>query len=97
MRRIAIGAAVVGGVVVAARALAPKLHARMLAGCQEMFERLPEDLPPKRMLGGIDEIRANTVRILALLDERAQTQPEPQEEPRGEEVEREALVGHSAR
>ena len=43
MRRIAIRAAVIGGVVVAARVLAPKLHARMLATCEGMFEHMPED------------------------------------------------------
>ena len=81
MRRSAIGAAVIGGVVVAARVLAPKLHARMLATCEGMFEHMPEDFPPKRMLRGIDEIRANTTRILELLDERSRTQHKPQEEP----------------
>lgn len=80
MRRIAISAAVIGGVVVAARVLAPKLHARMLATCEGMFEHMPEDFPPKRMLGGIEEIRANTTRILELLDERSRAQPESQEE-----------------
>ena len=69
MRRIAIGAAVIGGVVVAARALAPKLHARMLAACTAMFEQMPEDFPPKRIMSGVEEIRANTTRLLALLDE----------------------------
>jgi hypothetical protein len=81
MRRIAIRAAVIGGVVVAARVLAPKLHARMLATCKGMFEHMPEDFPPKRMMGGIEETRANTTRILELLDERTRTQPKPQEEP----------------
>ena len=81
MRRIAIRAAVVGGVVVAARVLAPKLHARMLATCKGMFEHMPEDFPPKRMMSGIEQTHANTTRILELLDERSRTQPKPQEEP----------------
>jgi hypothetical protein len=80
MRRIAISAAVIGGVVVAARVLAPKLHARMLATCKTMFEHMPEDFPPKRMMGGIEEIHANTAQILELLEERTRTQPSPQEE-----------------
>lgn len=80
MRRIAISAAVIGGVVVAARVLAPKLHARMLATCKAMFEHMPEDFPPKRMMGGIEETRANTTRILELLEEPTRTQPKPQEE-----------------
>ena len=70
MRQIAISAAVIGGVVVAARILAPKLHTRMLATCEGMFEQMPEDFPPKRMMGGIEEIRANTTRMLELLEER---------------------------
>lgn len=82
MRRIAIRAAVVGGLVVAARVLAPKLRARMLAACQGMFEHMPEDFPPKRIMGGVEEIRANTTRILELLEERTQAEgAEPQEEP----------------
>ena len=81
MRRIAISVAVIGGVVVAARALAPKLHARLLATCEGMFEHMPEEFPPKRMLGGIEEIRANTTRILELLDERSRAQPKQEEAP----------------
>jgi hypothetical protein len=81
MRRIAINAAVIGGLVVAARALAPKLHARMLAACQGMFEQMPEDFPPKRMLVGIEEIRANTARTLEVLEERTQA---GEAEPLGE-------------
>ena len=81
MRRIAISAAVIGVFVVAARVLAPKLHARMLVTCEGMFEHMPDDFPPKRMMGGIEEIRANTTRILELLDERTRTQPKPHGEP----------------
>jgi len=46
-----------------------------------MFEHMPEDFPPKRMMGGIEEIRANTTRILELLEERTQVETKPQEEP----------------
>jgi hypothetical protein len=82
MRRLVISAAVIGGVVVAARVLAPKLHSRMLAACQGMFEHTPEDFPPKRMMGGIEKVRANTTRILELLEERTETdEAKPQEEP----------------
>jgi hypothetical protein len=82
MRRLVIGAAVVGGVVVAARALGPKMHSEMLAKCQGMFEQMPEDFPPKRIMGGIEEIRANQTRILELLKERTQAdEAKPQEEP----------------
>lgn len=80
MRRLVISAAAIGGFLVAARVLAPKLHARMLAACQGMFEHMPEDFPPKRMMGGIEEIRANSARILELLEERKEEAP-PQDEP----------------
>jgi hypothetical protein len=70
MRRIAIGAALIGVGVLVARALAPKLHARLLAKCEHMFEEMPDTFPPKRVVRGIEEIRANTVRTLELLGER---------------------------
>jgi hypothetical protein len=72
MKRIVINAAVIGGAVVAARTLGPKLHSKMLAKCQGTFELMPEDFPPKKIMGGVEEIRANTTRILELLEERGQ-------------------------
>ena len=81
MRRIAIGVAAVGGVLVVARVLAPKVHARMLAACQGMFENMPEDFPPKRIMRGVEETRENTARILELLEEHTQVEEAtPQEE-----------------
>lgn len=73
MRRLTLGAAVLGGVV-AARVLVPKLHGRMLETCRGMFEQMPEDFPPKRIMGGIEEIRTNTAQILELLEERTQAE-----------------------
>ena len=70
MRRIAVAAALTGAGVLVTRALAPKLHARMLAACEGMFEHMPDSFPPKRMLRGIEEIRANTARTLELLEGR---------------------------
>ena len=93
MRRLAISAAVVGGVLVAARVLAPKLHARMLAACQGMFEHMPEDFPPRKIMGGIEEIRENTSRTLELLEERARAEEAtPQEEPLWSSTEEVELV-----
>ena len=43
----------------------------MLAACEGMFEQMPDDFPPKKMMG-IEEIRANTARTLELLEERTQ-------------------------
>ena len=70
MRRIAIGAALIGAGVLVARTLAPKLHKRFMAGCERMFEQMPDDFPPKRMMRALDEIRANTTRTVELLEER---------------------------
>jgi hypothetical protein len=41
-----------------------KLHQGVMAHCEGMFEGMPDTFPPKRMMGGIDEIRVNTARIL---------------------------------
>jgi hypothetical protein len=72
MRRRVIGVAFAGASALAARALAPRLHARLMAGCERMFEQMPDDFPPKRMMRGIEETRANSARTLALLEAREQ-------------------------
>jgi hypothetical protein len=74
MRRRVLGGVLAGVGVVVARALAPKLHARLTAGCERMFEQMPETFPPKRMLRGIEEIRASSARTLALLEVREREQ-----------------------
>jgi hypothetical protein len=67
---IAIGAIVgVGVLVVRTRGI--KLHERLMAGCERMFERMPDTFPPKQALRGIDEIRSNTARIADVLESRA--------------------------
>ena len=81
MGRIAIGAALIGVGVFVARAFAPKVHTRLVAGCERMFEQMPDSFPPKRMMRGIEEIRSNTARTLELLEERA---PTGKAEPLGE-------------
>ena len=73
MRLVAVGAAFTVLGVLGMRALAPRLHARLLAACERMFEEMPESFPPKRMMRGIEEINANSARTLALLEERTQT------------------------
>ena len=87
MRRLAIAAALIGGAIVAVRALTPKLHARMLAACKGMFEQMPDDFPPKRMMSGIEEIRANTTRTLELLEERTQAEEAAASSTRADELE----------
>jgi hypothetical protein len=69
MKRSLFVIAVLGaGVFVARKA---KLHERVMAHCQGMFEHMPDTFPPKRMMLGIEEIRADTTRILTLLDGRS--------------------------
>ena len=78
MRRIVIGGALAGVGVLIARALGPKLklHERLMARCEGMFEQMPDDFPPKRMMRGIEEIRANTARTRELLEEqRGESEP----------------------
>jgi len=81
MRRLVMGAALVGGAVLAVRRFAPKLHTRMLAACKGMFEQMPDDSPPKRVMGGVEEVRANTTRILEILEERQAKTTRLEEEP----------------
>ena len=68
MRRLVIGATLTGVAVLGARVLAPKLHTRMMAACERMFEQMPADFPPKRVMRGIEEIQATTARTLELLE-----------------------------
>ena len=72
MRRIVTAAALTGVGVLVARAVIPKLklHERGMAGCERMFQQMPEDFPPKRIMRGVEEIREQTARILQLLEER---------------------------
>ena len=72
MRWRVIGVPLVGVGALAARVLAPRLHARLMAGCERMFEQMPDTFPPKRMMSGIEEIRATSARTLRLLEEREQ-------------------------
>ena len=71
MRRMVVVGALVGVAVVIVRRLAPGLHERLMARCEGMFERMPDTFPPKRVMRGIDEIRATTARIQELVEARA--------------------------
>ena len=83
MRRLASAAALIGGGRACRACAGSRLHARMLAACEGMFEQMPDDFPPKKMMGGIEEIRANTARTLELLEERTQAgDAEPPARPR---------------
>lgn len=80
IRRTATRVALVGAAALVLRALAPKLHARMPAACEHMFEELPDSFPPKRMLRGIDEIRVNSAERLLLEQREQAVEPEPIDE-----------------
>ncbi len=58
------------GVAAAGAAVCVRRFARGCGGFdfERMIERMPENAPPKWMFRNIDAIRANTERILALLD-----------------------------
>ncbi len=77
MRRIVSVAAVVGVGFLVVRAVAPKLRGRLMARCEGMFEQMPDEFPPKKMMRGIDEISNKTTRILELLEARKDDTDEP--------------------
>jgi len=60
-------AAAVGFIVV--RRFAPALERAAMRKCEGMFDRMPDDAPPKRFLRGIDEIRDQNTRILQRLEQ----------------------------
>ena len=73
MKRLLIGAAVVGVALLAARGV------RRSGGIdfEKMIERMPENAPPKWMFRNITAIRENSERILELLEaERTPTEAE---------------------
>jgi len=63
-RSLLIGAVVLGGALLAARAV------RHCGGFdfERMIERMPEDAPPKWMFRNVIAIRENSERILELLE-----------------------------
>lgn len=69
MRRMIIGAAVFAGALAALRWLGPRLGERVMDKCEQMFNRMPEEFPPKRMMRSIEEIREQNTRILRRLHE----------------------------
>ncbi len=79
MRRIMIGAAFTGIGVLILRGLGPKLRERFRAALGRMFEQMPDDFPPKRMMQSVEQIRQKTARILELLEERKATTGEPEQ------------------
>lgn len=76
MRRIAIVGALAVAIVIV-RSRSPQLHERLMASCEKTFERMPDTFPPKKMMLGIDEIRATTSRTEQALRARLEDAVEP--------------------
>jgi hypothetical protein len=69
MKRM-IGIAVALVVVLAViRRFGPALRNRARAKCQEMFDRVPEDSPLKRLLQNLEELGEQNTRILRHLEQ----------------------------
>ncbi len=68
MRNVFVGAALIGVAVYAVRRMGPALGEQAMRECETMFESMPEDFPPKRMMRGIDEIREQNARIVGQLE-----------------------------
>jgi hypothetical protein len=73
---MAVPVVLVGVSLLVVWARASKLHDRLMARCEGMFERMPDTFPPKRMMRGIEEIRVNTAQILERLEARESDKPQ---------------------
>jgi hypothetical protein len=74
----------ISGAAITAAALVAKRLASRSSGLDfgRLFERMPENAPPKLMFRNISAIRENTERILQLLEsERTTAGPEPKRDP----------------
>lgn len=69
MKKLVIGSVFLAAAVFALRRFGPVLARKAMKKCEEMFDHMPEDFPPKRMMRGIDEIREQNARILHHLEE----------------------------
>lgn len=69
MKKMIIGAAAVVVALAGFRRFGPALGRRAMSKCHQMFERMPEAFPPKRMMRSIEEIREQNDRILRHLEQ----------------------------
>ena len=69
MKKVLIGAAVFVVALAALRRFGPVLGERAMRKCEQMFDRMPADFPPKQMLRGIEEIQEKNTHILRRLQE----------------------------
>jgi hypothetical protein len=68
VKKVLIGCAVVVSAIVVLRRFGPVLRQRAMSKCQNMFEHMPEEFPPKRMMRNLEEIRQQSSRILSHLE-----------------------------
>jgi hypothetical protein len=78
MRKVVTVGALLGVGLLIAWARGARLHERLMARCEAMFERMPDTFPPKRAMGSIEETRVATARILHLLESRTNDAHEPE-------------------
>jgi len=69
MKKVLLGTAVFVAAVAALRRFGPAMEQRAMHKCEAMFDRMPADFPPKRMLRGIEQIREQNTQILHQLQE----------------------------
>jgi hypothetical protein len=69
VKKVMVAAGVLVLALTALRRFGPTLGKRAMTKCEEMFDRMPEDFPPKRMMHAIDEVRDQNLRILRDLEE----------------------------
>jgi hypothetical protein len=78
-KRLLMSGAAVAGAALLAKRLASRSRGLDFG---RLFERMPENAPPKLMFRNISAIRENTERILQLLEsERTTAGPEPRQDP----------------
>lgn len=68
MKKLIIGAVAFVAALATLRRFGPALGGRAMRKCEEMFGRMPEEFPPKRMMRSIEEIREQNTRILRQLE-----------------------------
>jgi hypothetical protein len=69
VKKVIVAAGVFVLAVTTLRRFGPALVKRAMTKCEEMFDRMPEDSPPKRMMRDIEGIREQNSRILRDLDQ----------------------------
>jgi hypothetical protein len=69
MKKVIIGGVVLVSAVAALRRIGPALATRAMKKCEEMFDHMPDDSPPKRIVRALDKIREQNTRILQKLEE----------------------------